>query len=79
MNHSRDWARRPGRLMQCFSKIAPPDDIRKAFQKFPDVNCCSVQVEQAFEKNGNGDDAARQYWPHQQTAFLDVVDHKMFS
>jgi hypothetical protein len=76
VNHPRDRPRRPGRLMQRLSEIAPPDDIRETLQKFTDMNCCSVQVEQAFKKNRNGDDAAGQNWPHQQTALLNVVDHE---
>jgi len=37
-----------------------------------------VQVKQPFGKNGDRNDAAGQNRPHQQAAFLDIVNHATF-
>jgi hypothetical protein len=42
------------------------------------VDCRPVQVKETFGKNGDRNDAAGQNRPHQQTAFLDIINHATF-
>jgi hypothetical protein len=35
----------------------------------------SMQVKEALGEDGDRNDAASQNWPHQQTAFLNVINH----
>jgi len=51
------------------------NEIRQSFQKFADVNSSAMQVEKALSENSDGDNAAGQNRPHEQTALLDVVNH----
>ena len=64
--------------MQRLSEIATPNQVRQSLQEFADMNAGAVQVKEALGKNSDRDDAAAQDWPHQQSAFLDVIDHAGF-
>ncbi len=50
--------------MKCLSEIAPTNEVRQSLQELADVNRGTVQVEEAFGKNSNRDDATAQDWPH---------------
>ena len=65
--------------MQCFGKITVLNKIRQALEKLPDVNVSTMQIKKAFGENGDADNAASKNRPHQQSAFLDVIDHAQSS
>src|ERR1700758_4818816 len=64
--------------MECFCKIATLNEVRKAFEKFPHLNGGAMQIEKSFSEDGNGDDATSKNRPHEQAAFLDVINHARF-
>src|SRR5437016_10582429 len=75
MNTARDRAGRAGRFVQRFGEIPALDQIRKSFQEFADVDGSAMQIEKALGEDSDGDNAAGQNRPHEQSALLDVVNH----
>jgi hypothetical protein len=65
--------------MERFGEIAALKEIRKSLEKFTDVNRGAMQIEQPFRKDRDGNDAAREDGPHEETTLLDVVDHWLLS
>src|SRR6478752_9730497 len=78
MNHSRHRAGRAGGLMQTLSEISTADQVRESFQKLAYMDGRAVKIKKTLRKNSNRDNAADQNWPHQQSAFLDVINHAEF-
>ena len=65
MNHSRHRTWRAGGLVQSFSEISTPDQVRQSFQELAYMNRRAMKVKKTFRKNCNRDNAAGQNWPHQ--------------
>ena len=75
MNHPGDRTRCAGRFVKRFGEIPALDQIREPFEKFADVNSRAMEIEPPLQENGDGDDAAGQNRPHQQSALLNVINH----
>jgi hypothetical protein len=61
--------------MQRLGEIAALNQIGKSLQEFTNVDSGAMQIEKPLRENADGNNAASQDRPHQQTALLDVIDH----
>src|SRR5437899_5560869 len=64
--------------MEGLGEIAALKKIRKALEKLAHVDAGAMQIQKPLGENRDGNDAACQDGPHEQSTLLDVVDHSLF-